>query len=135
MTSKIDDHGRLLERTIINEEGDELQLLINYETDDQGRIVLAKIQNGSGELIRVEHQSFDERGNRVELKVEDHQQGYATVEQWDYNLDNRITTHTRLSPNGEPMAITEYTYDGEGRVAEEEQRNREGIRLLKYIYE
>lgn len=133
--SSFDDSGRLLERHTTDSEGHQDSIIVHYELDDQGRVTTAKITNAEGELLRVEALTFDDRGNRTELRFQDHQQGYAAAEQWSYNLDNKVTEHTRLAANGQATSRTQYSYDEAGRLLEEEQQSAQGTQVLRYVYE
>ena len=130
-----DEHGRPLTQSGYYGEDYEFDLTFHYTTDEQGRISGVEVQNEEGELVRKESFAYDERGNPVEYRLENLREGYTQMEQWEYDMDNRMTLHRRALPDGTIQSEVQYRYGAHNLVEEEENLSRHGLSLTKYQYE
>ncbi|MEO1515123.1 MAG: hypothetical protein AAFV95_08915 [Bacteroidota bacterium] len=134
--TSFDDAGRPI--TLIHYNGREdleWEFTYTYEFDEEGRLVKATVVDDEDRTIREEFVDYDEKGNRASLNVQDHEQGIALLERWEYNEADQVTSHQRLSPTGDLLSEIRYTYREDGLLVEEENRTPRGMSLRTYEYE
>ncbi len=132
-----DDHGMLLKRRTVQqgEEEDALVEIVAYERDEKGLVRKRTIEDEAGDILRLDLFAYDERGNTVEHQAEDHHQGWAIVDRWEFDDQDRVSSSQRTYPGGAMLQETALSYDETGLLAERETRTPQGIQVFRYRYE
>ena len=133
-STSYDDYGRPIKMIHRNDEGLEMVYLYEYVLNDEGNLTEVAITNDSGKVLRKESVIYDDRGNRADVQIQDFEQGLALTEHREYDQNDKVVLHQRLSPDGSLLNEVKYTYREDGLLVEEENLSPRGASIRSYEY-
>ena len=135
VTNEYDEHGQLLKRVSLFPDDYEVIELYFYERDEKSQIIERTVENEEEEVLRHDEFDYDERGNNTEHRVQNYSQGWAVTDRLVYDEKDRVVKNQRLLPNGAIIRETDFAYNENDLLAEQENRTQEGVHLLVFKYE
>lgn len=135
ITRSFEETGRPLSIVTNHQDGEKMTEIFNYEFDENGRLIYARIDDENERTYREEEFEYDEQGNRTEWRYEDQRRGRSGIERWDFDSKGNITRHLVLAVNERPMEEEIMTYDEDGNLMEREHITPQGISIQVYHYD
>ncbi len=131
--TEYDDYGRIIESVVLDIEGIETVRFYDYYLDDKGRVNKIESLNEDEIIIRTDEIEYDERGNQVKYIVLDKSRGAELTETWEYDKDDNIVNHKRLS--GENLLEeVKNRYRADKLLAEQEILTGNGVTIDYFEY-
>ena len=130
-----DDHGRIISKNILYDDGYQGSNQYEYEFDEQGRVISLKIENERQEEIHYEEYLFDDANNMIEYYTEAKPTGQIFIRKLAYDEKARLIKEQILNGAELLQQETTYIYNDEGILLEKEVGTASGFIVEQYNYE
>jgi len=130
-----DDAGRPVEKHTVDAEGYEQSHFYFYELNEKGQFSEIEIADEKDELIRADSFEYDERGNEITHRIENHKEGYVLIDHQIWDADDQLTQRRRVLSDGKLIEEINYEYNEMKLLAKEEHISADQVYAHRYEYE
>lgn len=127
---KYNKQGYLIDSLLYHKNG--VMATLHNTYNDQNKLLLSEIMDSVGNVQQVVERSFDENGNVLSFQLKQNEVVLYS-QKMQYESD-RITKITEFDENGAPQIITNYVYNKNGDLIEDEQADALGNILEKTVF-
>ena len=135
IVSSYNDSGRPIERSFEYGDGRAFTHFYDYEFDAEGRLTFMEAYDKDEQSIRVDDLVYDQNGNQIEHRIQDHEKGYSIIDKGVFDEANQLIKQIRSFANGHLIQEKEYVRDENNLLIKEETTGEDGVMVYVFKYD